>query len=134
MRKLYEVSTKAAIFDKKHEHVLVINMDQIEKYGKNDFGLPGGHIEGNESPDQAIIRELHEECGINPINLQHKDFFTHYSGKLILGYVGSVENNLLKSNQNELEGIPKWLTKSEFEKIPIDDNYRKFVLENWPEK
>jgi len=134
MRKLYEVSTKAAIFDSSNQHVLVINMDKIKRYGKNNYGLPGEHVEDDETPDQAIIRELHEECGINPNNLQHKDFFLHYSGKLILGYVGSVNNIKLKSQQDELEGIPKWLTKVEFEKIPIDDNCNRFVLENWPKQ
>ena len=127
MRKLFEVSTKTAIFDSTHKHVLVIRMDQ-----RNDWGLPGGHIEENETPDAAISRELLEECGIIPDILQGKDFFTHSNGKLILAYIGEINDTNLKSRQNELEGIPKWLSLSEFKTIQIEPNYSNFVLENWP--
>jgi ADP-ribose pyrophosphatase YjhB (NUDIX family) len=127
MRKLFKVSTKAAIFDSTHENILVIHMDQ-----NNDWGLPGGHIEEGETPDVAISRELLEECGIIPDILQSKNFFMHSNGKLILAYVGEVNNTHLKSQQDELEGIPKWVSLSEFKTIQIEPNYRNFALENWP--
>ena len=135
MRKQFDVSTKAAIYSSYFSHVLVIHTNKSID-GKKRYGLPGGHIEDDESPDQAMARELREECGIIVGNLRHCDFFIHCTGKLILGYVGSVDSDELKSQQDELEGSPKWLTKSEFEgiRIPIDENYRKLVLENWPKK
>ena len=127
MRKLFKVSTKAAIFDLDNKHVLVIHMSQ-----NNDWGLPGGHIEESETPDIAIARELLEECGIIPDSLQSKSFFMHSNGKIILTYIGKISNTNLKSQQNELEGIPKWLSIDEFKTVQIEPNYRKFVLENWP--
>ncbi|HZJ34811.1 MAG TPA: NUDIX hydrolase [Candidatus Angelobacter sp.] len=129
MKKLFKVSTKAAIFDSTHEHILVIHMDHL-----NNWGLPGGHIEDNEAPDDAISRELIEECGLNPDSMQRKDFFMHSGGKIILAYVGEVNDMSLKSQQNNLEGIPKWLSLSKFQSIQIEPNYRNFVLENWPKK
>lgn len=128
MRKLFKVSTKAAIFDNTHKNILVIVMDEI-----NDWGLPGGHIDEGETPDIAMMRELYEECGITPDTLVRKDFFMHSKGKLILAYVGEVTNTDLKSQQNNLEGKPAWISKSEFLKIEIEPNYREFVLNNWPE-
>ncbi|MDP3444092.1 MAG: NUDIX hydrolase [Ignavibacteria bacterium] len=127
MRKLFKVSTKAAIFDSTHERILVIHMNHDD-----DWGLPGGHIEEGETPDIAISRELLEECGIIPDALQSKSFFMHSNGKLILSYIGEVNDTKLKSQQNELEGIPKWISLSEFQTIQIEPNYRNFVLENWP--
>lgn len=127
MRKLFKVSTKAAIFDSVHEHILVIHMAQ-----NNDWGLPGGHIEEDETPDIAISRELLEETGVIPDVLQSKNFFMHSNGKLILAYTGEVKNTNLKSQQNELEGISKWISLLEFQTIQIEPNYRKFVIENWP--
>ncbi len=126
MRRQFRVSTKVALFDTSRLRVLVIHMDQ-----NNDWGLPGGHIEEDETPDEAMIRELYEECGVSSPDLQHADFFMHSEGKLILSYVGTTMDEVLKSPQNNLEGIPKWLTKDDFLKINIEPAYRELVLKNW---
>lgn len=128
MHKLFKVSSKAAIFDSTNKNVLVIHMSDIKAWG-----LPGGHVDDNETPDDAILRELLEECGIKPNSLQRKDFFMHTSGKVVLAYIGKASDTTLNSQQGEAEGIPKWLNLDDFKAIDIDANYRKFVLENWPE-
>ena len=126
MRRDFRVSTKAAIFNKSRDRVIVIHMDQ-----RNDWGLPGGHIEQGETPDEAIVREIYEECGVKSSDLQPAGFFMHSNGKLILAYTGTTQDDTLKSTQNNLEGIPKWLSRDEFLEITIEPNYQKLVLENW---
>lgn len=99
---------------------------------KRDWGLPGGHLEDGETPDEAITRELKEECGIDHLSLERVDFFTHSGGKIVLAYRGSLDDSCeLKSQQTESEGIPLWLTRSEFEQIDIEPAYREFVLSQW---
>ncbi len=104
----------------------MIHMDQC-----NDWGLPGGHIEQGETPDETIVREIYEECGVKSSDLQPAGFFMHSNGKLILAYTGTTQDDTLKSTQNNLEGIPKWLSRDEFLEITIEPNYQKLVLENW---
>jgi len=127
MRKLFKVSTKAAIFSHDKTKVLVVHMSQV-----NDYGLPGGHIDEDEAIEQAMRRELAEECGIADINLRQAGFFMHSNGKLILAFVGQLAHaGKLQSQQGEQEGIPTWLTRDEFEVIDIEPNYKALVLENW---
>ena len=127
MKQLFKVSTKIALFDQSKEHVLTIHMSLSD-----DWGLPGGHIDEGETPIDAITRELLEECGVKIDTIQRKDFFMHSNGKLVLAFTGTVTNTAIKSQQNDLEGVPKWLTHTEFETIRIEPNYRDFVLSNWP--
>lgn len=54
-------SVCALLFNEQNE-VLVVS----RKDNPDDFGLPGGKVEGRESPSDAIIRELWEE-----IHVQH---------------------------------------------------------------
>ncbi len=44
------------------EHVLLVQRGQPPSEGQ--WTVPGGVVEIGESPDEAIIREVHEECGI----------------------------------------------------------------------
>ncbi len=126
MHHQFPVSVKAALFNSDRSKVLVIHIDQA-----GGWGLPGGHIDAGETPEQAIARELQEECGILPGRLKRTDFFLHNDGKVILAYKGVVDNEDVRSQQNDLEGEPKWLSKTDFESIDIEPNYRKLVLDNW---
>lgn len=127
MRKRFNVSTKAALFNHDKTKVVVIHMD-----GNDEYGLPGGHVDEDETIEAALRRELAEECGVTDVALNKSDFFMHSNGKIILAFVGRLAGRReLVSQQNEQEGIPRWVTKDEFERLSIEPSYRAFVLSNW---
>lgn len=130
MRCQFRVTTKAAIFSDDGNRVILIHMTR-----NNAWGLPGGHVEDGENPDDTIKCELQEECGITVSKMKHGDFFMHSDGKVILAYIVEPVNEVLHSEQDNLEGVPKWVTKSEFSNIEnIEKVYRDFILKNWPKK
>jgi mutator protein MutT len=43
------------------------------------IALPGGHIEGQESPKEALYREMQEEVGIVPIDIAYVCTLLHRS-------------------------------------------------------
>lgn len=125
-RQLYPVSVKAAIFNDKHE-LLMIRLHEGDRYG-----MPGGHLEAGEMPDEAIRRELHEETGVKDYTLKRADFFVHKEGRVVLAYIGNTANPALESAQNNLEGTPIWISKTEFETVNTRQCYRDFVAKFWP--
>ncbi len=127
-RQLFPVSVKAAIFNDKNE-VLMIHMSR-----RGEYGMPGGHMEVGETPDEAMERELFEEAGVRDCNLKRVDFFIHEGeGKVVLAYTGSTNTKELESAQDNLEGIPVWVSRAMFDKINTHSSYRTFVTRNWPD-
>ena len=57
-----------------HDHILLVR----HTYGSQNWGLPGGRLKRNETPEEAIKREIHEEVGIrlHQVNLHGHVFYT----------------------------------------------------------
>lgn len=73
------------------------------KEDHEDFNLPGGKLENNESLEEAGIREVKEETGLDIFNLKflYKDFdhdtevFTYYTNDY-QGKINTLENHVVK--------------------------------------
>lgn len=122
----HRVSVKVAVYSNDKSRVLVL------KYDHGRFGLPGGHLEADETPDEALVREFREELGADLPPAKRTDFFM--VGRLVLGFVtiAPIDMPMDPPDPDKEHGV--WMTRSEFDKIyDIAEAYRKLVVQNWPQ-
>lgn len=81
----------------------------IVKSLKGFYGFPKGHIEPGESKDEAALREIHEETGINPTIIPGFEKTIEYSpgDKDVLKHatflLAEYQNQEIKFQKEELE-------------------------------
>ncbi|MBN2662523.1 MAG: NUDIX hydrolase [Bacteroidales bacterium] len=127
----------------------------------NVWLYPGGHIEDNETPDQAVVREVLEETGLeveiignlddsltdkkNDITVLHNPYVVlceyingkspHYHIDLI--YICKINKyNKLEYNKNESKGI-SFFGKDEIQEIPLFPNFKTLLekfFKEWTHK
>ena len=61
--KRYTGRTVTAIIETQPQKILLIKRDTVPF--RNYWALPGGRVEPNENPEQAIVREVKEETGLD---------------------------------------------------------------------
>lgn len=81
------------------------------------YDIPGGKIEKGENPEEAAIREMQEETGMQVKNVKHK-------GNMIIEYPNKIFN-LSVFFSNECEGEPQDFEENTSEWIDIDELLQK---------
>ncbi len=73
--------------------------------GVDFYFLPGGEIESGESPEQAVLRELHEETGMN---LTSAKFMFNHVGPNNYHHVFEVDAEVDPTPQHEIVELAWW--------------------------
>ncbi len=123
---LHRVTCKAALFNPTYTKVVLV------EYEEHDLGLTGGHLEKDETPDDAVRRELREELNIgDEVHLKRKDFWVHTNGKIILGYVGILSENTRFAIDPEEIRAAHWVSINDLRDGKISAGpYDDFILQN----
>jgi ADP-ribose pyrophosphatase YjhB (NUDIX family) len=64
VRRVEETSAGGFVVDRRGRDPHVALIARADRRGRLVWSLPKGHIEAGETPEQAAVREVHEETGI----------------------------------------------------------------------
>lgn len=121
----HRVSTKIAIYSNDLSSVLVMRYPR-----RGSTGLPGGHIDKNEMPDDTLKRELQEELSLSIDSMKRVDFF--YAKRIVLAYIAIAPADIVITPTNPKFEYSEWVTKDELKNTNMHLEYIRFTLENWP--
>lgn len=103
----------AGIFFTHAGHVLLLKRSPHADDAPNVWGLPGGHIEDNESPEQAARRETFEETGYRYNGPLH-EIGTASNG---FRYFGAALGKRFEPTLNHEHTAVQW---APLDKLPVD--------------
>ena len=109
MKKIVEVAV--GVIKRNELYFMTKRLDHVHQGGKWEF--PGGKVEANETPEQALTRELKEEVNIKVVSSNSLITIEHdYGDKTVCLRVYFVE--CFKNEPKALEGQKEgWFTYKE---------------------
>jgi len=105
--------------------------------GKGKWSIPGGLVELGENIEQAVIREVKEETGldvyeprlvdiVDHISLDEKDAVKYHF--VIIDYLVTVKSGNPKA-ASDAEAL-KWVPFNEVEEYDLTESFRRFFRQN----
>jgi putative (di)nucleoside polyphosphate hydrolase len=131
---MYRKGVSTLIINRKKEFLLV----NLETFEEDEYAIPGGGIEEEESLEDAAYREIYEEVGIQRTSLElvgigTKPIMYNFRSKLVrngIEYTGSLRNFLgflfvgsdedILTKKGEVR-TSKWVSFSELDKYLLFD-------------
>ena len=101
----------------------------------------GGHAEGNETPQECLLREVKEETGLSLTSYKFRGLITfisdEYEAEMMClftadGYTGELitcdEGELEWVKKSDVPQLPTWEGDAQFLKLLIEDEKRFFAM------
>lgn len=131
MVQLYPEATVGALVVNDKGEVLIV---RSKKWG-DKYTVPGGHIELGERAEDAIVREVREETGLDSVAIEllivqqaiypkHYQKHEHY---VFMDYVCKASNSDVKLDGRELQSYV-WVKPEDALKLDLEEYTRNFVL------
>lgn len=105
---MYNVAVSMIVTDQKTEKILL-----IQQYGRQKYVLVAGYVNRKEAVEDAVIREVKEETGLDVISYQlNKTKFYEPSNTLMINFKVYVEDGS-KIHCNKEVDLYSWFSKEE---------------------
>lgn len=127
--------TVLAYIEKDNFYLMLLRNKKKHDINANKWIGVGGHLENNETPEDALIREIKEETGLDVISYSIKGLihfnYDDISEQMHLYVVNDFKGELIECD----EGTLKWIKKSDLFSLELwegDKIFLKKLLNNEP--
>lgn len=124
---IFNTAVSMIVTDKKTDKILL-----IQQYNRKKYVLVAGYINRGEAVEEAVIREVKEETGLDVVDYQlNKTKFFAPSNTLMINFKVFVEDGTKICCNNEVDSYA-WFTKEEAkENIYQGSLAQEFLLESF---
>lgn len=123
---MYNAAVSMIVENEENEKILL-----IQQYGRKRYILVAGYINRGEQMEQAVIREVKEETGMDVKRIQfNRTSFYEPSNTLMCNFTAFVENDKDLAPNEEIDHCA-WFTKEEAKKNIFPNSLASFFLEEY---
>ena len=118
--------------EKENQYLMLYRNKKEKDINKNKYIGVGGHVEKGETPDQALIREVKEETGLDLLSFIKRGLvyfvLNGYEEEMYIYTSLDFKGELIECNEGDL----LWVDKDKVMSLPIwegDKYFLKYLLE-----
>ena len=121
------ISASAIVFDNEKRILLLKRSSFEDQWQPNKFALVGGKVENSEDPIQGIIREIHEETGLNVSKILEKFVIQRSSNNVEHIYIVKYDGNPEDVELNKEHAGFGWFTYPEIRYLNTVPNLVDYI-------
>ena len=119
--------------EKDNQYLMLYRNKKKKDINKNKYIGVGGHVEKGETPDEAVVREVKEETGLDLLSFVRRGLvyfvLNGYEEEMYIYTSLDFKGELIECNEGELS----WIDKNNVMSLPIwegDKYFLKHLLED----
>ena len=119
--------------EKDNQYLMLYRNKKKKDINKNKYIGVGGHVEKGETPDEAVVREVKEETGLDLLSFNKRGLvyfvLNGYEEEMYIYTSLDFKGELIECNEGELS----WIDKDNVISLPIwegDKYFLKHLLED----
>ena len=121
------IKTVMIYLEKDNQYLMLYRNKKKVDINKGKYIGVGGHVEENETPSEAIVREVKEETGLDLLSFKERGIvyfvLNGYEEEMYIYTSSDFKGEMITCNEGELY----WISKDKIYEVPLWEGDRYFI-------